>query len=115
MVETYQHFGRRVKKLNRKNALMANGYYTTMRDDGLVIARPVRRSVGFPFRSILLFLAVFICFKAFVLSSIGFASYESRLDLMKRGTVVEQAGAWALGLDPLTQVISAKIGPIFRD
>ena len=57
MVETHQNFGKRVADLNRKNVLMANGYYTTVRADGLVIARPAKRSIAVPFKT-LLFLGV---------------------------------------------------------
>lgn len=115
MVETYQHFGRRVKLLNRKNALMANGYYTTLRSDGLVVARPIRRSAGIPFKSLFAITVLFFCFKAFVLSSIGPGAYQIRLNTLNNGTVIEQAGGWALGLDPVTTAIANKIGPIFRN
>ncbi len=115
MVETYQHFGRRVKLLNRKNALMANGYYTTLRNDGLIVARPIRRHKGFPFKAFFVIAVMFFCFKAFVLSSIGPGAYQIRLSALDNGTMVERAGGWALGLDPMTMAIANKVGPIFRD
>lgn len=114
MVETRQHFGTRVKHLNRKNAMMANGYYTTIRNDGLIVARPVRRGYRFPFKFALMLIVLFFGFKAFVLSAIGPGTYQIRLNTLKNGTIVEQAGAWALGLDPVTRAVSRQIGPIFR-
>lgn len=114
MVETHQHFGKRINDLNRKHVMMANGYYTVIRDDGLVIARPAKRSAGFPFKTFLLLGVLFFIFKALVLSSVGPGTYQIRLNKLQSGTVVEQAGAWMLGLDPVTLAISTKVGPIFR-
>lgn len=114
MVETHQHFGKRVKHLNKKNARFAHGYYTTVRNDGLIIAHPVRRSSGFPFKIFLLLIVMFFGFKALVLSAIGPGAYQIRLNTLKDGTFIEQAGAFALGMDPVTLAISSQIGPIFR-
>ena len=114
MVETHQNFGKRVADLNRKNVLMANGYYTTVRADGLVIARPAKRSIAVPFKTLLLLGILFFIFKALVLSSIGPGTYQIRLGKLQSGTVIEQAGAWVLGIDPVTKAISTKVGPIFR-
>ena len=41
MVDARQQFGTRVKSLESKNVKLARGYYTTIRADGLVVARPV--------------------------------------------------------------------------
>ncbi len=114
MVETSQHFGRRVKNLNKKHARFAHGYYTTVRDDGLIIARPVRRSSGVPYKFLFVLAVLFFGFKALVLSAVGPGTYQIRLSTLENGTVIERAGAWALGLDPVTLAISSKIGPIFR-
>ena len=43
MVDARQQFGTRVKSLESKNVKLARGYYTTIRADGLVVARPARR------------------------------------------------------------------------
>ena len=114
MIETRQQFGTRVNDLKRKNVMMTNGYYTTIRNDGLIVARPVRRGSRFPFKLAIALLVIFFFFKAFVLSAFGPGTYQVRLNTLKQGTIVERAGAWALGLDPVTIAISSKIGPIFR-
>lgn len=115
MVEIRQQFGKRVTYLNCKNTLMAKGYYTTIRNDGLIVAHPVKRDFGFPWKIVTLLVVLFFGFKALTLSAIGPGTYQIRLNTLKNGTVIEQAGGWVLGLDPVTLAISAKIGPIFRD
>ncbi|MBA96446.1 hypothetical protein [Sulfitobacter sp.] len=114
MVETHQHFGRRVHHLERNRARLSKGYYSTVENDGLIVARPTRQTSSFPFKLVFVLMALFFLYKAFVLSVIGDDTYESRLTTLRNGTAFEQAGAWFLGMDPITLAVSAKIGPLFR-
>ncbi|WP_255200053.1 hypothetical protein [Sulfitobacter sp. HGT1] len=114
MVETHQQFGKRVNNLNRKHKALANGYYTTIRNDGLVIARPRRRDTGLPVKYILALVVLFVLLKAFMLSANGPGTYQIRLNALSEGTAIERAGAWILQVDPVTQALANKIGPVLR-
>ena len=114
MVETHQHLGRRVHNLERNSARLSKGYYSTVRNDGLIVARPARQTSSFPFKLVFILVALFFLYKAFVLSVIGYDTYQSRLTTLSNGTAFEQAGAWFLGIDPITLAVSAKMGPVFR-
>ena len=114
MVDARQQFGTRVKSLESKNVKLARGYYTTIRADGLVVARPARRGLRLPTKLLVALVALFVCFKGFVLATIGPTAYDSRLDSLAQGTVIEQAGAWVLQVDPVTQTLARKLGPVFR-
>lgn len=114
MVETHQQFGKRVNDLDRKHKALANGYYTTIRNDGLVIARPRRRDTGLPVKYLMALVVLFILLKAIMLSANGPGTYQIRLSSLAEGTVVERAGAWVLQVDPVTQALANKIGPVLR-
>jgi hypothetical protein len=114
MVETHQQFWKRVNHLSQKHKAMANGYYTTIRNDGLVIARPRRRDAGFPVKYVLALTVMFFLLKAFMLSANGSVTYQTRLNTLGNGTIVERAGAWVLKVDPITQMLANKIGPVLR-
>lgn len=114
MSENHVLFDQRLRRLDRKHRAMARGYTTRMRSDGLIEVKPKRRSPPISGRSVLLFIAAFFLFKGFLLANIGGQSYDDRVDLLKSGTVVEQAGGWVMQADPLTQFIAQKIGPVLR-
>lgn len=110
MSDAHPHFGKRVHNLKTKNA---NGYYTVIRNDGLIVARSLRKPTRFPLKLIVATVISLFCFKAFVLSAIGPGSYEMRLNILRGGTIIEKAGARALEIDPITRLLSAQIGPVF--
>lgn len=114
MVETHQQFGKRINNLNHKHKALANGYYTTIRNDGLVVARPRRRDTGLPVKYILAMVVLFVLLKALMLSANGPGTYQIRLNSLSEGTAVERAGAWVLQVDPVTQALANKIGPVLR-
>ncbi|MEO0390600.1 MAG: hypothetical protein AAF218_06620 [Pseudomonadota bacterium] len=106
MLETKDHFNSRLRGLNRKHTAMRNGYVTQLRGDGLIVITPRRARRGMPMKGMLLLAIGFFAFKAFVLISIGDASYEARLQSLRAGTMAEQAGAWALQVDPVTAALA---------
>lgn len=114
MVEEQVQFDRRIQRLSRKHQSMSRGYATRMRADGLIITTPRRSGVPVPVRAILfVFLALF-AFKGFLLASIGPDSYADRVQRLSDGTVVEQAGAWVMQIEPASAFIASQIGPILR-
>jgi hypothetical protein len=116
MVETHDHFVKRLGSLGRKHAQMTNGYTTKVGRDGLIVVRPKRRArnaSGIKF--VLLALALFFALKIVLLVSTGSISYEARLLPLQEGTMFEKAGAFVMGIDPITQAGADFAGPILRD
>ncbi|KIC50478.1 hypothetical protein [Tateyamaria sp. ANG-S1] len=115
MVETQQHFRKRLNGLGRKHAAMANGYTTKMRGDGLIVVKPkrhVRR--GFPLKGLLALAAGFFVFKALMLASLGEITYNERVAKLQQGAHLEQLGSKLMQADPATQFIAGFIDPFVK-
>jgi len=63
MANINQPFGTRIDQLDRQRKDLANGYYTTIRNDGLVIAHPHRRDKGAPLKYFLALVVLFFIFQ----------------------------------------------------
>ena len=50
-----------------------------------------------------------------MLAAVGPVTYSERLDRLNTGTVIEQGGAWVMGIDPATQLLAQLAGPILRN
>jgi hypothetical protein len=109
-VTGFQSFDNRLRRINRRHRKMTRGCEGRLTRDGLVVAVAVETPRRFPWLPLMILALVFVLFKAAVLSSLGVAEYRSRVDLMARGTVVEQAGAWLLSPDAATRVLADQIG-----
>ncbi|MEL7099755.1 MAG: hypothetical protein AAGM84_13070 [Pseudomonadota bacterium] len=108
MLETKEHFGRRLTTLGRKHQAMANGYTTQLRGDGLIVVKPKRaRSARLPIKGFVLALMGFFAFKAFAVVNMGDITYAERVASLRDGTVVEQAGAVIMQIDPVTLALVA--------
>ena len=114
MFDNRQNFESRLKVIDRKNLAMANGYIADMRDDGLIVLKPYRRTMNFPLKGMILLLIGFFFFKAFILASVGPDTYASRIEILQNGTFVERGGAWVMQVDPVSQGIANYMGPAFR-
>jgi len=114
MVRNQIQFSERLRLLARKHNAMSQGYVTRMQPDGLIVARPKRRPLRISGRSVFLFLAAFIAFKAFLVANLGPQTYDDRLARLEAGTFVEKAGAFVMQADPLTMYAAQQIGPILR-
>ncbi|MGJ8544498.1 MAG: hypothetical protein ACSHWZ_03565 [Sulfitobacter sp.] len=113
-VQTHDNFVQRLTTLGRKHSKMTNGYTTKVGRDGLITVKPKRAKRGFPLRGLLLSVAGFFVFKAFMLAASGPATYEERLATLQNGSQVEALGAAVLAVDPVTQAIAEKMGPLLR-
>lgn len=105
-------FDQRVHRLSKKHQKLSRGYRASMRKDGLVVMRPQRVRSGVPIRVLMLCLVGFFAFKAFLLSSLGPSGYQYRVDSLNAGTSVEQAGAWVMQIDPLSQFLSVQLNKV---
>lgn len=114
MVETKDHFTKRLNFLGQKHASMTQGYTTQMRKDGLIIVQPVRQRRNFPIRALVMVLAGFFFLKAFMLAAVGPITYNERLATLQKGTVIERGGAWLMGIDPITGGLASMTGPVLR-
>lgn len=114
MVETKEHFTKRLKTLGRKHEKMTHGYTTKIDRNGVIVAKPLRRKLGFPFKGLVLLVGGFLAFKALMLAAVGPITYNERLAKLESGTVIEQAGARVLGIDPVTSALADFAGPVIR-
>lgn len=99
-------FASRLLKLTRRHRAMARGYTATLRGDGLIVVHPRRFQFRLPVRGFVLLMAVFMLFKGFMLASLGLAAYEQRLSVLQTGSTYEQAGAFVMGLDPVSRAVA---------
>ena len=115
MVYTREDFHARVGSVDKaQSRLVRRGYTTRIDKNGLIISKPKKMRLRFPVKGILVMVLSFFCLKALMLSANGPDTYQDRLATLQNGTVVEAMGARVLGIDPATQFIADKIGPLFR-
>jgi hypothetical protein len=106
-------FDQRVTRLTKKHQKLNRGYRTSMRSDGLVVMKPQRVRSAIPARVLLLALLGFFAFKAFLLFHLGETTYQNRVDSLNAGTPVEQAGAWIMQSDPVSELLSVQLSKIW--
>lgn len=115
MVYTKDHFNQRIGAVDKKLSRRGRSSIVARVDaNGIVYAKATRRSRGFPIKGLLLLILAFFCFKAFMVSANGPASYEERLSVLQKGAVIEAAGAHLLAVDPFSQFIADQMGPMLR-
>lgn len=110
----YEEFERRMRRINRRHSKLSQGYVTSVNSDGLVVARPSRRSSGATVRGLLLVVVIVLVFKGFLHAQLGAEAYGARVEALSNGTIVEQAGGWAMKADPITLALSAKFSSLVR-
>lgn len=109
-----EDFYRRMDRIDRNHRKLARGYVTTVNADGLIVARPRTSSRRFPWRGLMLVLALMIVFKGFMYAQIGAADYDARVALLQQGTIAEQVGGYIMKADPVTVAISAWFEDMLR-
>lgn len=110
----YVKFNKRLRDIDRKHRKLSRGYVQLVERDGLLVPVSRRRAPrrALPAKGLLLILAGFLLFKAFLLASIGPITYQERVTRLADGTAVEQAGAWAMTADPVTLWVADQIKPL---
>ncbi len=115
MSDTQLQFQNRLRQLERKHyKTLTRGYSTKIRPDGLIVVKPRRAASRISGKSILMFVGAFLLFKGFLIANLGIVGYEERITRLSQGTPVEKAGAWVMQVEPASQWISTKIGPVLR-
>lgn len=102
-------FHKRVGRIGKLHDRMASGYVASVNHDGLIVAKVRRRGPRFPWKGVALCFVAFFAFKGFLLMQLGEASFNERVGKLENGTVVEQAGAYAMSADPLTRWVATQI------
>ncbi|WP_415921249.1 hypothetical protein [Tateyamaria sp. SN6-1] len=112
-MDTRVDFQKRLGTLQRQHKALAQGYTTDIRNDGLIVVKPKRaRRRGYPLKMLAMLMLGFFAFKGFMLASLGEVTYNERVSKLGNGTSVEQAGAWAMQVDPLTEFLAGFIEPL---
>lgn len=110
----YEEFERRMRRISRRHTRLSQGYRTEITGDNLVIAKPRARKRSGAVRGLIVILFTMLFFKGFLHAQLGPAAYADRIERLGNGTIVEQAGAWAMTADPVTLWLSEKIGSLVR-
>ncbi|WP_406648586.1 hypothetical protein QEZ52_05860 [Aliisedimentitalea scapharcae] len=114
MSEEALQFKNRLRRLERKHTAMSNGYRAQLRSDGLIMMTPQRKKSAISGRAVILFVLAFLAFKGFLIANIGIEGYQDRVDRLRSGNAVEAAGSWVMQIDPASELIAEKIGPVLR-
>ena len=114
MAEDQLQFGERLHLLERKHRAMSQGYVAYIQPDGLIVARPKRRTSRISGRAVIIAALAFIGFKAFLIANLGPQTYDERVGRLRDGTLVEKAGGFVMQADPLSTYVALQIGPILR-
>ncbi len=109
MDKAVAEFEKRHRAVTARHRRLAEGYVTALNRNGTIEHKPIRRIPFFRARTVVLTLAVFFCFKAYLLFALGAEGYESHLAQLASGTTAEKAGAWAMAIDPASLWLSEKI------
>lgn len=110
----FDEFDRRMRRISRRHSKLSHGYVTTVNSDGLVVAKPQRKGHRGTLRGLIVIIAVMMVFKGFLHAQLGAPAYQDRVDALAAGSVFEQAGAWVMTADPITQWLSLKISSLVR-
>jgi len=115
MSNAFQGFDKRLNRISRKRARLVQGYTSKVGKDGLIVFRPSRRtSRGFPIKGFLFLAVSFFCFKGLLLAYLGEQTFTTRVDILATGSVVEQAGAFMMQVDPISQGIAQIVRPLVQ-
>jgi hypothetical protein len=114
MPNAFTSFDKRLSKIDHTRQAMARGYTSFVGSDGLIVIRPRRRPLRLPIKGIALMALGFFGLKGMMLAQIGLEGYSERLTTLQNGTLVEQAGAWIMQVEPATQWIASNLGPILH-
>lgn len=114
MSDAFNEFDSRLKRIDRSRSRMKNGYVTVVDRDGLIVTRPKRRKASMPWRGLLLLICGFLGFKALLMANMGFGNYLDRVAKLNQGGLVEQAGAFVMQPDPISENLAIQLRPYLK-
>ncbi|MGR3375252.1 hypothetical protein [Salipiger abyssi] len=113
MDRALRNFDKRQREVTARHRRLAQGYVTKVNRNGTIEHKPIRRvrASGISVRLALLAGLCFFVFKAFLLAGLGAEEYALRIGHLANGTLIERAGAWLMGADPVTTALATLILP----
>ncbi|MDA8585642.1 hypothetical protein N9L47_05135 [Rhodobacteraceae bacterium] len=113
-VSQFDEFDRRMSRISRRHTKLSRGYVTKVMDDGMMVAKPRRKTRMGTARALAILLLVMVLFKGVLHAQLGAAEYQQRIAALASGTAVEKAGAFVMTADPGTVWISGKVSSLVR-
>lgn len=110
----YDEFDRRMRRITRRHSQLSHGYVTSVNSDGLVIAKPRRKSARGTLRGVALIVLVLMAFKGYLHAQLGPTAYDARVEALTQGSAFEQAGGFVMVADPITKWLSGHIASLVR-
>lgn len=114
MLGGHNSFERRVQMIDRANRKAPKTRTNFVGPDGLVITRRRRSTPAVSPRGVLYLLCGFVLFKAIAVAQFSEAGYTERVEKLKAGTLIEQAGAVILQPDRFSVALGKNIAPFIR-
>lgn len=102
----YAQFEKRIASVTTKHRQMARGYTAKIGNDGLILVEPKAQRSLFGFRIFLCVVFVILLVKSLMITSVGLATYQNRLDALATGTSFEQAVAWGMQPDAVSRYLA---------
>lgn len=109
MVNAATDFHKRMKRVTCQHARLEHGYVSVVGKDGLIVMKPKRKAGGLPIKTLAMLILGFFAFKLLLINHLGPLGYENRVDQLRAGTAIEQAGASILAIDPITAYIAENV------
>ena len=99
-----QQFEERLARIEMNRRKLKGGEIYPVNHDGLIIARPRRRPLHRrPLHMLVVLLVGVVLFKAALYGMTGAVTYNHRIAELANGPVWDQAAAWVMSADSLTQ------------
>ena len=96
-------FDRRAKRIVKRHKRISGGYEAVLEDNGIIVRKPQRSLPAVSKTGIFLCIVALFGFKALLLETLGPKTYDDRVAKLANGTVIEQAGAFVMQQDPVSQ------------
>jgi hypothetical protein len=107
--QQFRHRLKRIDRIHRKGGgfeavgTLGQSYYTRLARRG---QRPVLRPA-------LAIVAMLIVLKAVAAASMDEGAYAAQIDDLRRGDLVERAGAFVMAPDPISRTLGRMLAPLF--
>ncbi|SLN50011.1 hypothetical protein [Pseudooctadecabacter jejudonensis] len=104
----------RLRRVVRKHDKMKrNGVVHRVGRDGLIRSRPRLIRPQFPWRGLAVLVGLLILFKSVLFAQIGPNNYDLRVEALRQGTLLEQAGAVVMQPEPVTVAVGGYLKQFF--
>jgi len=105
---------KRLNKVVRTHERMrTNGVVHRVGRDGLIRSRPRLIRPRFPVKGIIVLVALLIAFKSLMFAQLGAGNYALKIEELRGGSAVEQAGAFLMQEEPVTLALGGYLKQYF--